>query len=251
MVQQVHGQPARDHLQRGRQHGPRERGSGADDIVRVGGGIVHEVLLRMGSIADSVNASAQRVDELSKRSDQIGKIVAVIEDIASQTNLLAINAAIEAARAGEHGRSFAVVAGEVRSLAERTTSATKEIANTIQSVQEETATAVAQMVAGTQLVEQGVSDTSKAGSALDQIITAAQHVGDMVAQIAIAANEQTSAVTEINRNIGHIAEIAQQAEATAGESTATCEDLSHRAVDLKQLVGRFKLETKASERQHR
>jgi methyl-accepting chemotaxis protein len=111
----------------------------AADIARDGGGIVNEVLARMGSIAESVRAAAQRIDGLGQRSDQIGKIVAVIEDIASQTNLLALNAAIEAARAGEHGRGFAVVAGEVRNLAERTTSATKEIAETIRTVQEETA----------------------------------------------------------------------------------------------------------------
>lgn len=214
----------------------------AADIAREGGGRVKEVLARMSSIADSVRAAAERIDGLGKRSDQIGKIVAVIEDIASQTNLLALNAAIEAARAGEHGRGFAVVAGEVRNLAERTTSATKEIAETIRSVQEETATAVAQMDAGTQLVEQGVADTSKAGLALKEIIDAAEQVGDMVAQIATAANEQTTAVAEINRGVSHISEITLRAEATAEESSATCKDLQSLAVDLEQLVGRFKLE---------
>ena len=144
----------------------------AADIAREGGAIVNEVVTRIGSIADSVKAAAQRIDGLGKRSDRIGKIVAVIEEIASQTNLLALNAAIEAARAGEHGRGFAVVAGEVRNLAERTTRATKEIAETIRTVQEETARAVAQMEAGRRLMEQGVADTSKAGSALKQIIDA-------------------------------------------------------------------------------
>jgi len=219
----------------------------AADIAREGGGMVNEVLARMSSIADSVRAAAERIDGLGQRSDQIGKIVAVIEDIASQTNLLALNAAIEAARAGEHGRGFAVVAGEVRNLAERTTSATKEIAETIRAVQEETATAVAQMDAGTKLVEQGVADTSKAGKALKEIIGAAEQVGDMVAQIATAANEQTSAVAEINQGVAHISEIAQQSEATAQESSATCRDLQGLAEDLERLVGRFKLESDSGE----
>jgi len=126
--------------------------------------------------------------------------------------------------------------------AERTTAATKEIAGTIQSVQEETATAVAQMEAGTQLVEQGVADTSKAGSALRQIIDAAEQVGDKVAQIATAANEQTSAMAEINRSVEHISEITQRSEATAEESSATCKELQSLAADLEHLVSRFKLE---------
>ena len=220
----------------------------AADIARDGGVIVNEVLARMGSIAESVRAAAQRIDGLGQRSDQIGKIVAVIEDIASQTNLLALNAAIEAARAGEHGRGFAVVAGEVRNLAERTTSATKEIAETIRTVQEETAAAIAQMDAGTQLVEQGVADTSKAGTALKEIIGAAEQVGDMVAQIATAANEQTSAVEDINRGVAHISEITQQSEATAQESSATCKDLQSLAEDLERLMSRFKLEADIWER---
>jgi methyl-accepting chemotaxis protein len=217
----------------------------AADIAREGGAIVREVLTRMASIADSVKAAAERIDGLGKRSDQIGKIVAVIEEIASQTNLLALNAAIEAARAGEHGRGFAVVAGEVRSLAERTTSATKEIAETIRTVQEETATAVAQMGAGTQLVEQGLADTSKAGTALKQIIDAAEQVGTMVEQIATAANQQTSAVAEINRSVAHISELTQQSESRAEESSATCKDLLGLAEDLEHLVSRFKIESES------
>ncbi|MFP5226206.1 MAG: methyl-accepting chemotaxis protein, partial [Acidobacteriota bacterium] len=141
----------------------------------------------------------------------------------------------------EHGRGFAVVAGEVRSLAERTTQATREIAATIQAVQQETAMAVEEMEAGTQLVELGVTETAKAGSALQEIITSSQHVGDMIAQIATTANQQTAAVGEINTNVAHIATIAHRGEATARQSATTCEDLSTLAEDLQQTVGRFRL----------
>jgi methyl-accepting chemotaxis protein len=213
----------------------------AADLARQGGEIVNRALVRMGSITDSVGATAKRIEELGKHSDQIGKIIAVIEDIASKTNLLALNAAIEAARAGEHGRGFAVVAGEVRNLAERTTHATKEITEMIVAVQRETGTAVAQMEAGTHEVELGVAETTKAGSALDEIITAAQHVGDMIAQIATAAVEQSSTVAEVNANVEHIATITQQSEGAVQQSADTCGELSSLALELKQLVGRFKL----------
>ncbi len=213
----------------------------AADVARQGGETVNGALVRMGSIAESVRAAAKRIEELGKRSDQIGKIVAVIEDIASQTNLLALNAAIEAARAGEHGRGFAVVAGEVRNLAERTMSATKEIAATIEAVQRETGTAVGQMEEGTKLAELGVAETSKAGSALDEIITAAQHVGDMIAQIATAANQQSTGVAEVNRTVADLAKITQQSEGTVQQAAATYAELSSLAEDLQGLVGRFKL----------
>jgi methyl-accepting chemotaxis protein len=213
----------------------------AAEIARQGGETVNGALLRMDSIARSVGTAARQIRELGNRSGQIGKIVAVIEDIASQTNLLALNAAIEAARAGEHGRGFAVVAGEVRRLAERTTQATKEIGETIKTVQHETGTAVAEMETGTREVELGLSETAKAGATLKEIITAAQHVGDVIAQIAAAANQQTSAMGEININVEHIAVITQEAEAAVQQSAATSAELSRSAHDLKQLIGRFKL----------
>jgi methyl-accepting chemotaxis protein len=213
----------------------------AVEVAGQGGAIVQGALGRMQSIADSVGTTARRIEELGKRSNEIGRIVAVIEEIASQTNLLALNAAIEAARAGEHGRGFAVVAGEVRNLAERTTQATREIAGTIEAVQRETATAVEQMEAGTRLVEQGVAETSKAGSALDEIITSSQHVGDMIAQIATTATQQSMAVGEINTSVAHIATIAHRGEEAAQQSATTCVDLTGLAEDLHQTVGRFRL----------
>jgi methyl-accepting chemotaxis protein len=211
-------------------------------VAEQGGKIVNEALVNMRSIADSVSATARRIEELGKNSDQIGKIVAVIDEIADQTNLLALNAAIEAARAGEQGRGFAVVADEVRKLAERTTKATKEIAQMIENVQKETGSAVSQMQAGTKQVEAGVATTSKAGAALEEIITAAQQVGDMVTQIATAATQQSSTAEQITANVEQIAKIARESASGAQQSARACEDMSNLAMDLQQLVGRFKLD---------
>lgn len=218
----------------------------AVEVARHGGEIVSGALARMESIADAVGSTAKRIEELGQRSDEIGRITAVIEDIANQTNLLALNAAIEAARAGEHGRGFAVVAGEVRRLAERTTAATREISTTIAAVQQETATAVEQMESGTRLVECGVAETAKAGTALQEIITASSDVGNMIGQIATAATQQSAAVSQINQSVAHIATITHEAEGAVQQSATTCGDLSSLAEDLRRLVGRFRLKSQTA-----
>src|SRR5262249_21374669 len=146
------------------------------------------------------------------------------DDIADQTNLLALNAAIEAARAGEQGRGFAVVADEVRKLAERTTTATKEIAQMIKNIQDETKTAVAAMEAGTKQVEEGVQSTAKAGDSLREIIHMAEQVGEMITHIATAATQQSSATEEINANVNEIATITREAAQGAQQSAKACED---------------------------
>jgi len=211
------------------------------ETARQGGVIVKDTLAHMRSIADSVRETAQKVQELGSRSDQIGKIVGVIDDIADQTNLLALNAAIEAARAGEQGRGFAVVADEVRKLAERTTKATKEIAEMIQSVQTETRGAVDKMKAGTQQVEKGVEVTAKVGASLKQIIGQAEHVGEMVTHIATAANEQSSATEQVNNNMDQINKLVAESAEGAQQSAKACEQLSGMAFELQSLVSRFKL----------
>jgi methyl-accepting chemotaxis protein len=188
------------------------------------------------------------VEELGKSSDQIGRIIGVIDDIADQTNLLALNAAIEAARAGEQGRGFAVVADEVRKLAERTTKATKEIADMIRTVQEETKVAVAAMEEGTKQVEEGVTTTSRAGDSLKQIIHMSEQVGEMITHIATAATEQSSATEEINKNMDQIAKLVKESAEGAKESAKACQDLSSLALDMQKLVSNFKLEDDAGRR---
>jgi methyl-accepting chemotaxis protein len=218
----------------------------ASETAREGGAIVENTLTLMRSIAESVRESAKSVQELGNRSDQIGKIVGVIDDIADQTNLLALNAAIEAARAGEQGRGFAVVADEVRKLAERTTKATKEIAEMIQSVQAETRGAVDKMQAGTQQVEKGVEVTAKAGASLKQIIGQAEHVGEMVTHIATASTEQSSATEQVNANMEQINRLVAESAEGAQQSAKACEQLSSLAMELQNLVSRFKLGQQAA-----
>jgi len=213
----------------------------AAETAREGGKIVDETLSRMRAIASSVGEAAGKVRELGKRSDEIGRISGVIEDIADQTNLLALNAAIEAARAGEQGRGFAVVADEVRKLAERTGGATQEIAEMIRTIQAETKTAVAAMEAGSKEVELGVESTSRAGSSLHDIIRTSEQVGDMVTQIATAATQQSAATEQVNGNIEQIARIASSTVTGAQQTAAALHDLAGVALDLRQLVGQFRL----------
>jgi methyl-accepting chemotaxis protein len=219
----------------------------AAEVAREGGGIVEETLNNMRMIASSVQGTARKMEELGKSSDQIGRIASVIDDIADQTNLLALNAAIEAARAGEQGRGFAVVADEVRRLAERTTTATKEIAQMIKTIQEETKMAVAAMEAGTKQVEQGVQSTSRAGDSLKQIIHMSEQVGEMITHIATAATQQSSATEEVNNNINQIATITREAAAGAQESAKACGDLTALAQNLQSTVSKFKLEEGSSQ----
>ena len=212
----------------------------AIEIARQGGLIVQDALTNMNAIAESVKATAQKIEELGKSSDQIGRIIKVINEIANQTNLLALNAAIEAARAGEQGRGFAVVAGEVRRLAERTTAATKEIAQMVQLVQADTRQAVSQMHAGTQQVEAGVNTTSKAGASLQEIIAAAQNVGDMITRISTAAGRQGESAMQINTNVEQIACLTAESAEDVQQSTDSCQKLSDLSKSLKEIIGQFK-----------
>ncbi len=215
----------------------------ASDTAKHGGSIVEETLSKMRVIAESVGATAKKMEELGKSSDQIGRIIGVIDDIADQTNLLALNAAIEAARAGEQGRGFAVVADEVRKLAERTTTATKEIAQMIKNIQDETKVAVTAMESGTKQVEEGVKSTAQAGDSLKEIIQMAEQVGEMITHIATAATEQSSASDQVNANMDQIARLVKESAVGAQQSAKACQDLSGLALDLQKMVGNFKLDS--------
>ncbi|MCU7514674.1 MAG: hypothetical protein HF300_19100, partial [Ignavibacteria bacterium] len=182
------------------------------------------------------------VASLSKRTEQIGEITQVIDDIADQTNLLALNAAIEAARAGEQGRGFAVVADEVRKLAERTTKATKEIADTIMSIQLEAREADSSMNDAKQAVEEGMKLTEEVSEVLGEILGGARKTTDVVLQVAAASEEQSSAAEQISKNIEGISSVTQQSAAGTEQIARAAEDLNRLTVNLQGLVSRFKLE---------
>jgi methyl-accepting chemotaxis protein len=206
-----------------------------------GSAVVQETIQGMQRIAERVKDSAVTIENLGARSDQIGEIIGTIEDIADQTNLLALNAAIEAARAGEQGRGFAVVADEVRALAERTTKATKEIGSMIKSIQNETKNAVLSMEDGVRQVEQGTSEAERSGEALKEILSQINSVTMQVSQIATAAEQQTATTVEISSNMQQIICEVGGAARGAQESAGAANQLSLLAEDLQQMVGRFRL----------
>ena len=223
-----------------------EKAHGGAEDARDGGKVMERTIAMMQRVTASVDQAAKQVADLGSRSDQIGRIVGVINEIAEQTNLLALNAAIEAARAGEHGRGFAVVAGEVRNLAERTTKATQEIAGMIGSIQQETKAAVEAMVRGTAEVQQGVTAAEESGAKLQRIIEGTQMAAEAVAQIATAATEQASTTDEVNVNINEIARISNEFAAGAKKSASASESLSQLAVELDSLMSRFRVEENAA-----
>ncbi|BCG46618.1 Methyl-accepting chemotaxis sensor/transducer protein [Citrifermentans bremense] len=215
--------------------------SQATDTAQSGANVVHQTIEGMEVIAAKVKDAAGTVEGLGARSDQIGEIVGTIEDIADQTNLLALNAAIEAARAGEQGRGFAVVADEVRALAERTTRATREIGEMIKAIQSETRLAVAAMESSVTEVEKGTGFSMKSGEALEEITSRISEVTMQINQIVTAAEEQTATSGEISRNVQQVTEvIARNAHETAGTVTAAA-TLSSQADQLERLVRQFHL----------
>jgi methyl-accepting chemotaxis protein len=218
-----------------------ERSVAAMAVAKSGSAVISQTVEVMGKIAERVQVTARTMEGLGTRSDQIGEIVGTIEDIADQTNLLALNAAIEAARAGEQGRGFAVVADEVRALAERTTRATREIGEMIKSIQSETRSAVAEMEAGVREVEHGTGEANRSGDAIQQILDQIAAVDLQVNQIATAAEEQTSTTSEIVGNMQRITQVINQTSRGADESSLSASRLSGLAAGLESAVARFKI----------
>jgi methyl-accepting chemotaxis protein len=209
--------------------------------ARQGGDVVHKTIQGMDKISQAVNDAAQAVEELGQNSNQIGAIVAVIEEIAGQTNLLALNAAIEAARAGEQGRGFAVVADEVRKLAEKTSSATAEISGMIQAIQQKTGEAVRTMEAGTAEVKDGVVNAREAGNSLRNIVESAEQVTAMVQEIASATQMQNEDAQMIRQNIVEIGGLIESTLESTQDCSARVENLTSLAENLDTTVTAFKL----------
>ena len=224
-----------------------EASKNAGKVAKEGGHVVEETIHGMNRIAEVVRKSAETVHALGKSSDQIGEIVQVIDDIADQTNLLALNAAIEAARAGEQGRGFAVVADEVRKLAERTTKATKEIATMIKQIQKDTSGAVVSMQQGTEEVSAGKALAEKAGSSLQEIIHGAEKVVVIVTQVAAASEEQSRASEQISKNIESISSVTQQSASGIQHIALASEDLNRLTLNLQELIAQFKLDGKETQ----
>jgi methyl-accepting chemotaxis protein len=211
-----------------------------------GAGVVDAAVKKIEEIANVVSSASTVVEKLGNSSAEIGEIVQVIEEIADQTNLLALNAAIEAARAGEQGRGFAVVADEVRKLAERTATATKQISQTIKQIQRDTDQAVTGMKRGDSEVREGLTLAKEAGTALTGIVSGSREVESMVEVSANAMQEQSSTATEITKSVEQVSSAVNETTASLTEIARATENLRGLTESLQDLVSRFDVGEEAS-----
>ena len=218
----------------------------ASDNARKGTAKVDETKKGMEKIVESATETGKIISSLANKTDQIGEIAQVIDDIADQTNLLALNAAIEAARAGEQGRGFAVVADEVRKLAERTTKATKEIAETIKSIQNEAKEADKSMNIAKESVIVGMGLTEQVAEVLNEILKVNAGAADMINQVAAASEQQSATAEQISRNIEGISSVTAQSAAGTQQIARAAEDLNQLTANLQNLIEQFKLDKGSS-----
>ena len=204
-----------------------------------GAHIVDDAAQKMHEIAGVVQDSADTVRELGQSSEEIEEIVSIINEIADQTNLLALNAAIEAARAGEHGKGFAVVADEVRQLAERTTEATSSISSMVDEIQTQTREAVTAMHRGQERVQEGIDLADDTGDALGQIVGGTRETADTVSEIATATEQQSATSEQIAESVQNISAVSQDAARDVRQIADIVGEMEQQTVHLSQLVERF------------
>lgn len=216
--------------------------SDSREQAQQGGAVVVQTAKGIEGVEMMINDTVSVVEQLGTRSEQIGEIIETINDIADQTNLLALNAAIEAARAGEHGRGFAVVADEVRKLAERTTTATAEVADSVSQIQSETISTVQSINACQEEMKEGVLSARAAGETLDEIVESNTSVSASISGIAAAANEQSSACSSLSQNIEQISSLIEQSVSGVRESAVTASSLSVNAEKMQSVVSQFKIQ---------
>jgi len=209
--------------------------------ARDGGQTVGEAVREVKEIADTVGESAGHIASLADLSKKIGDIIGIINEIADQTNLLALNAAIEAARAGEHGRGFAVVADEVRKLAERTTGATSEVSGIIREIQTKVTSAVSSIDHVSTKVEKGVDLSSKAGSELQTIVKSVEELHLMVQQIATAIEEMSATSDQITKDIESISGVSKDTSRSSDEVLNASNELSRLGLNLQDVARRFEV----------
>ncbi|HSD39885.1 MAG TPA: methyl-accepting chemotaxis protein [Rhodocyclaceae bacterium] len=215
--------------------------SNADRTAVAGAQTIERVVAEIHQISSVVSAAAERIGELESQSVQISNIIVVIREIADQTNLLALNAAIEAARAGEQGRGFAVVADEVRKLAERTSHSTTEIGKMIDSIQASTREAVTEIRNGVASVDQGVQLANSAGTAVDELRDMAKRVANLVADISVGLREQSAASTDVATKVEQIAVHAEEINASTASTASAARTLDSIAGNMLATVNKFRL----------
>src|SRR5450830_1215219 len=213
----------------------------ADQQAREGDKVVGEAIAQIERLATEVGNSTEAMGHLKRESDKIGSVLDVIKSVAQQTNLLALNAAIEAARAGEAGRGFAVVADEVRSLAQRTQKSTEEIEELIVGMQSGTQQVATIMDNSRGLTDSSVELTRRAGNALGNITRTVSTIQAMNSQIATAAEQQSAVAEEINRSVLNVRDVSEQTSSASEETAASSAELARLGIYLQTLVGRFRI----------